>query len=343
MNTRTADATRAMRPASHRLTGTIRPALLTACLLALALPLRGLPAEAAPPTSLPQELAALKIPPDWMAATPIAWDTNRPWKDARLEIRRLLALDEASVRQGVKLTWLYAQKGDIGDGHELPMYLFMSGHYAWAALEYPKHLKKVRGTGATHAYLCYAACLAHFKEYAPALRVLEEAQDDLPAPPWRIASLANIHNHYGDLFAKMGEPAKAREHYAEAMRLYPTSDQPYGRHLLPRSVAKVKTKLDLLTMQSLAATRLRDGVYTGRALGYSDKQDLEVTVTIRAGRISDVQVKHEEKIELNATRIIPQRILEKQSVQVDGVTGATVTSQAIVEGAFQAVKQAGLP
>ncbi len=53
-------------------------------------------------------------------------------------------------------------------------------------------------------------------------------------------------------------------------------------------------------------------------------------------------VKHEEKIDLNATRIVPQRIIEKQSVQVDAVTGATVTSQAIVEGAFQALKQAGL-
>jgi uncharacterized protein with FMN-binding domain len=53
-------------------------------------------------------------------------------------------------------------------------------------------------------------------------------------------------------------------------------------------------------------------------------------------------VKHEEKIDLNATQIVPQRMVEKQSVQVDGITGATITSQAIVEGAFQALKQAGL-
>ena len=297
---------------------------------------------AAPSPSLDQALAQLKVPPDWMATTPISWDVNQPWKDARLEIRRLLALDDTSVRQGVKLTWLYAQKGDIGDGHELPMYLFMSGNYAWAALEYPKHLKKVAGTGATHAYLCYASCLAHFGESTQALQVLNQAMNDLPAKPWRIANTANIHNHYGDLYAKTGDLAKAREHYAEAIRLYPTSDQPYGRHLLPRQAAKVKTKLDLLTMQSLATTRLRDGTYIGRALGYSDKKDLEIVVTIRAGKIANVTVKHEEKIDLNATTIIPQRIVGKQSLQVDGVTGATVTSQAIVDGAFQALKTAGL-
>jgi uncharacterized protein with FMN-binding domain len=299
-------------------------------------------AGAASVPSLQPELAQLKIPPDWITVTPITWDTNKPWKDARLEIRRLLALDDAAVRQGIKLTWLYAQKGDIGDGHELSMYLFMSGNYAWATLEYPKHLKKVVGTGATHAYLCYASCLAHFGEYTQALHVLDEAMNDLPAKPWRIASIANLQNHYGDLYVKMGELAKAREHYAEAIRLYPTSDQPYGRHLLPRYAAKVKTKLDLLAMQSLATTRLRDGTFTGKALGYSDKEDLEVAVTIRAGKISDVSVAHEEQIDLNATKIVPQRIVEKQSVQVDGVTGATVTSQAIVEGAFQALKQAGL-
>ena len=296
----------------------------------------------APAPSLQQALADLKVPPDWFANTSVNWDTNKPWKDARLEIRRLLALDEASVPEAVKLTWLYSQKGDIGDGHELPMYLFMSGNYAWATSEYPKFLKRVAHSGATHGYRCYASCLAHFREYQQALQVLDDALKDLPAAPWRISSMAGIQEQYGDICSKTGDLAKAREHYAEAMRLYPTSDQPYGRHLLPRNVTRVKAKVDLLAMQSLSTAKLRDGSYTGKAPGYSETSDVEVTLTIASGKITDVTVKHEEKIDLNATRIIPQRIIEKQSVQVDGVTGATVTSQAIVEGAFQAMTQAGL-
>lgn len=317
--------------------------ILGAAVMVLAAWMRVDAGEAAVPAgTLQATLATLRVPPDWMAGTPVAWDTNKPWKDARLEIRRLLALDEASVRQAIKLTWLYKQKGDIGDGHEFPMYLFMSGNYAWAAQEYPKYLAEAAGKGATHGYLCYASCLVHFGEYAQALRVLDQAMKDLPPKPWRIANTANIQNFYGDLYVRMGNLEKARQHYEEAIRLYPTSDQPYGRHLLPRHAAKVRSKLDLMAAQSLAAARLRDGAFTGRALGYSDQKDIEVTVTIRGGKIARVDVKHAEKIDLNATTIIPRRIVERQSLQVDAITGATVTSQAIVEGALHALKQAGL-
>jgi uncharacterized protein with FMN-binding domain len=297
---------------------------------------------AASPPALKAALAALQIPPSWLAAVPVNWDTNKPWKDARLEIRRLLALDEASVRQGVRLTWLYAQKQDIGDGHELPMYLFMSGNYAWATLEYPKYLRRVAGKGATHGYVSYAACLSHFGEYDQALAVLNQAMNDLPLPPWRVANQATIQNHLGDLYARKGDLDKAREHYGEAIRLYPLSDQPYGRHLLHRQTAKVQGKLDLLALESLSTARLREGVYLGKSMGYSDKKEMEVSVTIRAGKIADVSVKHEEKIDLNATTLIPRRIVDQQSLKVDGITGATITSQAIVDGAFQALKQAGL-
>jgi uncharacterized protein with FMN-binding domain len=300
------------------------------------------PAASPPRPSMREALARLKVPPDWLAGVTINWDMTKPWKDGRLEVRRLLALDPEKARQGAKITWLYAQKGEIGDGHELPMYLFMSGNYDWALVEYPKHLEKVAGTGATHSYLCYASCLAHFGEYAKALEVLDRATMDLPKPPWRITCTANIWNQRGDVCIEMGDTARARQCYAEAMRLYPTSDQPGGRHLLVRQAAKVQTKLDLLAMRSLATAKLRDGVYTGKSLGYADTQDMLTLVTIKDGRIVDVQVKHQEKIDLGATTIIPKRIVDTQSLKVDAITGATITSQAIVDGAFQALKQAGL-
>jgi len=306
--------------------------------LALALPL----AAAPDPPSLAQALAGLKVPPDWFAATAVSWDLSKPWKDGRLEIRRLLALDETAVRQGVKLTWLYAQKKDIGDGHELPMYLFMSGNYAWAAAEYPKFLATVKGKGATHAYLCYASCLQHFREHERALAVLREAMNDLPPQPWRIANQAKINEHLGDYYLQTKDAAKAREHYLEAIRLYPASDQPYGKHLLPRHVARLRNKLDLLALDNLKISALKEGSFVGTSLGYADKKPLEAFVTIKNGRLTEVKVKHEEKIDLNATTIIPQRIVAQQSLKVDAITGATVTSQAIVDGAFEALKKAGL-
>jgi len=316
--------------------------VIVMCGVAMAAEGANAPGASGKKPSLTEATAKLKVPPEWFEMTAITWDTNKPWKDARLEIRRLLGLDEQAVRQAVKLTWIYAQKSDIGNGHELPMYLFMSGNYAWALQEYPKHLETVAGNGATHEYLCLASCYAHFGEYEKAMELLDRASKDLPPAPWEISGQANIANSLGDLYVEMGQIDQAKAAYAEAMRLYPTSAQPYGRHLLPRYVAKVKTKLDLLTFESLGTAKLRDGKYIGKALGYADTKDMQITVTIKGGKMADIQVVHQEKIELNATQIIPEQILAKQSLKVDAITGATVTSQAITDGTYQALKQAGL-
>ena len=290
--------------------------------------------------SMQQALARLKVPPDWFNAVSIQYDTGKPWKEARLEIRRLLGGDAGMIRQGMKLTYLYKQKGDIADGHEYPMYLFMGGEYAWALAEYRKFVPAQRGKGGTHAYLCLASCYAHFGEYREALGVLNSAMGDLPASPWRIASQANIEDALGDRYAEMGDLEQAKRHYAEAIRLYPTSNQPWSRHLLHRQAARTRNKLDLLTMGSLRSARLADGTYAARALGYAG--DVNVTVTVRGGRIADIQVGHDEKIDLDAAEIIPQRIIAAQSLRVDAVTGATVTSTAIVDGTHEALKKAGL-
>jgi len=109
---------------------------------------------------------------------------------------------------------------------------------------------------------------------------------------------------------------------------------------LPRRAADAQTKLDLLTFQSLATAQLRDGQYRDKALGYAG--DINLTVKIEGGRIADIQMKHEEKIDQNACVLIPQRIIDQQSLQVDGISGATVTKDAIVTGVYRCLKQAGL-
>ena len=291
-------------------------------------------------SALRQALAKVQVPPDWFNGVSVRWDTGKPWKDARLEIRRLLGGDQASVREGMKLTYLYKQKGDIGDGHEYPMYLFMGGEYAWALLEYQKFVPAQQGKGATHAYQCLSSCYAHFGEYRKALDTLNAALNDLPKPPWQIASRANIEDALGDLYARMGNEDEAKNHYREAARLYPTSDQPWSRHLLHRQAAKSQNKLDLLTMRGIRPGQLRDGAYAAQALGYAG--DVNVTVTVRAGKIAGVQVDHKEKIDLDAAEIIPRRIIAAQSVRVDAVTGATVTSHAIMDGVYEALKKSGL-
>jgi uncharacterized protein with FMN-binding domain len=302
------------------------------CLAATA----GAAAESARP-SLEGALAQLKVPPAWFDEVTVQYDTSQPWKDARLEVRRLLSLNQN--REAIKLTVLYVRKGDIGDGHEYPMYLYMGGEYAWAVQEYRQRLAS-HPKGRTHEYLCLAACYRHFGLYKDALELLDVALQRLADPPWRIAQEADVCDYRGDLYAEMGDFEQATRQYQKAIALYPTSNQPYGRHLLHRRAAKVQSKLDLLAMKAIESGALRDGTYTGKSLGYVG--DLTVTVTIRQGKIAEVRVQHEEKIDQKATTIIPQRIIARQSLKVDGVTGATVTYDAIIDGALQALKKAGL-
>lgn len=293
-------------------------------------------AENAKP-SLDVAMAHLKVPPDWFDEVTVAYDTNQPWKDARIEVRRLLSVKK--YREAMKLTVLYLQKEDIGDGHEYPMYLYMGGEYAWAVQEYRKRLRS-RPQGHTHEYLSLVACYRHFGEYATALDLLDVALQRLPGPPWRIAREADICDYVGDIHVETGNVDQAAQHYRKAIALYPTSNQPYGRHLLRRRAAKVQSKLDLLIVDAIESGTLRDGMYAGKSLGYVG--DVIVTVRIERGKIVDIRVQHEEKIDQNATTIIPKRILAQQSLKVDGITGATVTYDAIIDGALQALKQAGL-
>lgn len=298
-------------------------------------------AAAAGPASLEEQLAKLQVPPPWLEAVQTTYDTSRPWKDARLEIRRLLSLNtDAARKEAVKLTWLYLKKGDIGDGHEYPMYLFLGGQWLWAIPVHEEFLARPHKETPLHAYLSLAALYTRFGAFEKGKGVLDRAMAKLPAPPWRIAREADIHIAYGDLYAAWGKTDLAREHYAEAIRLYPTSNQPNGQHLLKRQVSRVQTKLDLLAAKSLAGATLRDGRYKSVSLGYAG--DIEVTMTIRDGRIADVQVKHQEKIDQGACKIIPERIIEKQRVLVDGISSATVTKDAIVDGALGCLRQAGL-
>ena len=294
--------------------------------------------------SLREALADLRVPPEWFQTTPVRYNTRRPWKEARLEIRRRLGLgDRASLREAIKLTYLYRQKNDIGDGHEFPMYLFLGGETAWAVKAYESFIRKLAAQGKqghTHAYLSLAACYQHFGEYRKALQVANDALRRLPKPPWNIPSEAYAHDVLGDVYAGMDQEDKAKEHYRKAIRLYPKSRQPYGRHLLLRKAAKVQAKLDMLALEAIKPGRLRDGTYTGRSLGYVG--DVIVTVVVRDRRIARVQVKHKENIPLGSTEIIPKRIVEQHSLNVDAVTGATCTSDAIRDGAFQALKKAGL-
>jgi uncharacterized protein with FMN-binding domain len=293
---------------------------------------------------LEEQLAAFKVPPDWLADVTSTWDVaNKPWQEGRVEIRRLLGLnDEAARREALKLTWDYLQKGDIGDGHEHGMYAFLGNEPLWAIHAMREHIARPE-----HAYPPYfdlqalASLYTQYGVFEEAEKILLRALDWAPPEKsWTEMRQAEMHDALGDVYVAWGKTDLAKQHYQDSIRLYPHGNPPYGKHLLPRRAEKVQSKLDVLSSATLEGVALRDGIYRETALGYSG--DLQLTVTVQGGRIADIGVEHQEKIDQNACKLVPQRIVEAQSLQVDGISGATVTYDAIVGGTLRALRQAGL-
>ena len=85
----------------------------------------------------------------------------------------------------------------------------------------------------------------------------------------------------------------------------------------------------------------KDGTYTGEGTGY--RPGLQVSVTVKNGKISAVEVlSNNETPRFSQMPIqqIPQEIIAAQSTKVDTVSGATRTSNGIIEAVNNALSQA---
>jgi uncharacterized protein with FMN-binding domain len=86
-------------------------------------------------------------------------------------------------------------------------------------------------------------------------------------------------------------------------------------------------------------TKVADGTYTGKARGF--KSDITVQVVVSGGKITQIEiVSHDDTpgISDNAIKGMIPKIIEAQSLEVDMVSGATLTSQGIVNAVFEALK-----
>jgi uncharacterized protein with FMN-binding domain len=220
------------------------------------------------------------------------------------------------------------------------MYTFMGGEPLWSIRAHLEYIAKPHENFPIHSLLTLAKIYIQYGEFERAKTTLDTAMQNLPGPPWTEMRQAELEAAYGDLYAAWGRIDEAKQHYARSAGLYPTGKPPYGGHLLPQRAADVQAKLDLLTFRSLETASLRDGQYRDKSLGYVG--NIHVTVQIQGGKITDIQLQHEEKIDQNACVLIPKRMIDQQSLQGDGISGATVTKDAIVNGVYRCLKKAGL-
>ena len=90
------------------------------------------------------------------------------------------------------------------------------------------------------------------------------------------------------------------------------------------------------------AEGMNPGTYESTFRGYN--ADIRVKVAVCADRIESVEVAEQaesQNIGAKACEILPERIVNAQSIGVDSVSGATITSAAIKAAVRDALNQAG--
>lgn len=97
----------------------------------------------------------------------------------------------------------------------------------------------------------------------------------------------------------------------------------------------------ILCMSMTSAMALTDGTYEAEAQGFGGT--VKVVLTVAGDKITDVAVTGDKEtpgIGSNAIEQLPAKIMETGSAQIDGVAGATLTSNAIKEAAAAALAAA---
>ncbi|MDD7389231.1 MAG: FMN-binding protein [Lachnospiraceae bacterium] len=84
-----------------------------------------------------------------------------------------------------------------------------------------------------------------------------------------------------------------------------------------------------------------DGIWEGTGIGFGG--EIRVAVTVENGKITGVEIlsaDSEDQAYFNMAKVLPDRIVEAQSAQIDTVSGATFSSTGILEAAQDALNQA---
>lgn len=100
--------------------------------------------------------------------------------------------------------------------------------------------------------------------------------------------------------------------------------------------------LSALTMAISANATIKDGTYESTVVGHN--APMTVKVTIENGRITAIDTKknlESPNVGKEGLRIVSDKILRMQSVGVDALTGATLSSFALVNGVTECLEKAG--
>ena len=116
--------------------------------------------------------------------------------------------------------------------------------------------------------------------------------------------------------------------------------KPSGFRINLRTMKNWIFSLLMLCSVAVAATvALNDGTYAGKSGGY--KGPVRVAVVVKGGRISTIEVTAcRDSLARKVVKEIPRRMVRANSVEVDVVSGATISSRAIKRAVKVALEKA---
>ena len=313
--------------------------------------------------------AAGSTPPDWFDATPLEYpktlDLSWPlkpatkgWRPDKNMVHYLYTTIQENPRRfhsGIKLvhhcmalhksdkTLLQRDMKRLGG-----LYFELVKDYARAAFWYQKVNPPVSETGGIYLAACYwrlgsrdmALDMLRGKTLSlGAIKLLGEMGEiDAAIQVTRAYSKSNASNQAfllcGDALRQAGRTDEAIRYYQRVVNSTRFRNKEYENRFKGRARDSIEA---IRVFDRLDVSSIADGTYRANAIGYAGR--LDVDVRVRTGRIDSVKVtSHREKRHYKAVTDIPDSIIAKQTVKgIDVTSGATVTSQAIVNATAKAL------
>jgi uncharacterized protein with FMN-binding domain len=311
-----------------------------------------------------------RTPPDWFNSTPmnhpasldLSWPikSTGPWNEATnvgQYIWGRVNPNESRWRSGIKLVHecisvhqsdperLDRDMDKLGD-----MYFTLLQDYARAAF----WLQKGKATVDRPTGIYLSECYWRLGNKTMALerlkgRLLHFDAIKLLGDMGEIEGALTVAEYYGksnvfnEAFLNAGDALRSAGRLDEAVAYYQKvldRNQARNEEYLERFTARAAGAIEAIKLFDEAdVNHVADGAYTDQSTGYNGK--IEVQVNVVGSRIESVKVtQHQEKQFYAALTDTTSQIVAKQSVRdIDGTSGATITSQAIIHASARALAQ----
>ncbi|MFK7734776.1 MAG: FMN-binding protein, partial [Pirellulaceae bacterium] len=308
--------------------------------------------------------------PDWLAATKFAhpksldlsWPlkVDGPWDESKNVGQYMWGRvnpNPSRWRSGIKLLHecvrLHSGKRELlkRDYSDLGnRYFVLLQDYSRAAYYFEKGQVAMSQPGGIHLAECYyrlgskkmAMDLMRGKSlHFDAIKLLSEMGELKEAlNVTKVYARTRVFNeaflNAGDALRAAGRLDEAIDYYQQVLDRNEARDEEY----LKRYRGRASDSINAIRLFDKAdVSKVADGIYDDKAVGYNG--DVHVRVKVANGQVEDVEItKHKEKQFYAALTDTPRQIIEKQSIQdIDGTSGATITSQAIVNASARALAQ----